>query len=230
VHSLLAALQLMTGRRVFDDAETLPETARNAAVFFPLAGLTIGLVLVACNYLLAPRVDPQIINLVLITVMIAMTGAQSLQGTRTTFDAIYSAHTAPIIGTVAVTLMILFKNAALNALDERLNATLLLSPVLARWALLLFLFGYYARFDATCRGLARHLSLWSVLTGSVATIALTVYLFGRTGLWIALLVSVFALLLRAFLYHKHGVLSPSHLGALVEMVEVLALCSLASIS
>lgn len=230
MHSLFVALQLMTGWRTFGSAETMPKAAGNAAIFFPLAGLVLGLLLVSCNYLLAPRVDPEIVNLVLITVMIAVTGAQPQQGMRETFDALDSSHTAPVIGIVAVTMMILFKNAALNALDERLNATLLLAPVLARWALLLFLFGYHGRFDITSRAFAERLSLWSVLTGSVATLVLTVYLFGRTGLWIALLISIFTLVLRALVYRQYGVLSRSHLGALVEMVEVLALCSLASLS
>ena len=79
---------------------------------------------------------------------------------------------------------------------------------------------------ATTAGSARLLR--RKLTSSAATLALAAYFLGRRGLWIALILSLFSLLMRALLYRRHTVLSSANLGATVELAEALSLVLLAS--
>ena len=167
--------------------------------------------------------------------MIFATGGQNLDGVKKSFDAL-GAEAAPdawrtndALGVAAIVLVILGKSAAANSMDEILTLSFVLMPVLARWALVLFLFGYDARCDEISRLIAAQIKFWPVVICTTATLALTMYLLGRKGLWIALLVSLFILVLRAALYRRHRLISHSDVRASVELAETLALILLASV-
>ena len=206
-----------------------------SAAYFPLVGLTLGLLLGLSNYILAPYGDPEIINVVVIALLIAATGAQHLDGIKKTFDGL-GTHAAgnderpnETLGVAAIVLVILGKSAAANSMDEILTVSLLLMPVLARWAMIIFLYGYDTRFDEIPRLIAEQVKFWPLLASTAAVLALTMYLLGRKGLWIALFVSIFTLFLRAALYRRHSVLSHADLRASVELTETLGLTLLASL-
>ena len=206
-----------------------------AAAYFPLVGLILGLLLGLSNYFLAPYVAPEIINVVVIALLISATGAQHLDGIKKAFDAL-ATDTAgddgrpnEALGVAAIVLAILGKIAAANSMDEILTLSLLLMPVLARWAMIVFLYGYETRFDEIPRLIAQQVKFWPLLASTAAILALTMYLLGRKGLWIALLVSVFTLFLRAALYRRRGILSHADVRASVELTETLSLILLASL-
>ena len=230
MQTLGAAFKFLTVWGCLTSARPALETVGKAAVYFPYVGLVLGLLLALTNYLLAPYVAAEILNLILVTLLIVITGAQHLNGVKISFDmlAANTGRANETVGFAAVVLVILFKSAAADSMDERLTLTLLLTPVLARWALLIFLYGYHSRFDETARPIAERVNLRPVLATTVATLALTVYFLGRKGLWIALVISLFALLLRSLFYRRHAVLSQANLGATVELGEVLSLALLAS--
>ena len=207
----------------------------SAAGLFPLAGLLLGLLLALTNYSLAAHIDPRILNLVLVTLLITATGAQPLSGLKDTFDTIGSESTntgtrvSAIWGFTAVVLVILFKSAAMDSMDELLTLSLLLTPVLARWVLVIFLYGAHSRFDENSRLIAERVTTCPVTLSTVATLALAVYFLGRKGLWIGLALSLFALLMRGLLIKRHDALSLAHLGAAIELSEALSLILLASL-
>jgi adenosylcobinamide-GDP ribazoletransferase len=234
VQTLVAAFKYLTVWGLAGNKPT-PEMVGKSAVYFPLVGLILGLLLGLSNYILAPYVDAEIINVVVIALLISATRAQHLHGVKKAFDALgaktagQDGRTNETLGVVAIVLVILGKSAAANSMDEILTLSLLLMPVLARWALIIFLYGYDTRFDEIPRLIAKQVNFWALLASTAAILTLTMYLLGRKGLWIALLVSIFTLFLRGVLYRRHGVLSHADVRASVELTETLSLILLASL-
>jgi adenosylcobinamide-GDP ribazoletransferase len=234
VQTLRAAFKYLTVWG-FTGSKPMPEMIGKSVVYFPLVGLILGLVLGLSNYILAPYLVPEIVNFAVIALLIFATGAQHLDGVKKSFDAL-GAEAAPdawrtndALGVAAIVLLILGKSAAANSMDEILTLSFVLMPILARWALVLFLFGYDARCDEISRLIAAQVKFWPVVMSTTATLALTMYLLGRKGLWIALLVSLFVLVLRAALYRRHRFISHYDVRASVELAETLALILLASV-
>ena len=195
----------------------------------------LGLLVAFSNYILAPYLAPEITNLILIALLISATGGQHLHGVKNIFNALDSRvavddwRVSETLGVAAIALVILFKFAAANSMDEILTLSFLLMPVLARWALIIFLYGDATRFDDIPRMIAQQINFWQLLVTTAAILALTIYLLGKKGLWIALLVSIFTLLLRRALYWHRGVLSHADVRASVEFTESLSLILLASL-
>mgnify|MGYP003576674475 FL=1 len=230
MQTLSAAFKFLTVWGCFTSATPAPDTIGKAAGYFVYVGLVLGLLLALTNYILTPYLAAEILSLVLVALLITVTGAQHLNGVKNTFDALArnDKRADGALGFAAVALAILFKSAAIDSMDERLSLSLLLTPVLARWALLIFLYGYHIRFDETARAIAARVNLPPVLASTAATLAFMAYFLGRKGLWIALAVSLFTLLLRGLLHRRHAVLSQASLGAAVELAETLSLTLFAS--
>jgi adenosylcobinamide-GDP ribazoletransferase len=235
VNKLAAAFKFLTiwGCISAEKPEGNPVTS--AAGLFPLVGLFLGLLLALTNYRLAAYVDPRILNLILIALLIAATGARPLTGLKDTFDTIACESTdkgprlSAMCGFAALVLVILFKSAAMDSMDELLTLSLLLTPILARWALVIFLYGVHLRFDEDAGVIAERVTMGPMIISTTATLVLAVYFLGRKGLWIGLALSLFALSMRGLLIKRHGVLSPAHLGATIELSEALSLVLLASL-
>lgn len=221
---LAAAFKFLTIWGCISEVKPEGDAVGSAAGLFPVTGLFLGLLLALTNYSLAAHVDPRILNLILIALLIATTGAQPLTGLKDTFDTI-----GAIWGLTAVVLVILFKSAAMDSMDELLTLSLLLTPVLARWVLVIFLYGVPSRFDENARLIAEGVTTWPVILSTAATLALAVYFLGRKGLWIGLAISLFALSIRGLLIKRHDALSQAHLGAAIELSEALSLVLLASL-
>ena len=210
-----------------------PELVGSAAGFFPLVGLILGFFVAFTNYILTAYVEPKILNLFSIALMITVTGALPLAGLKHAFDMSGSlsmdARGNGILGFTAVVLALLFKSAALDSMDELLTSSLLLTPVWARWGLVIFLYGFSARFDGRGRLIAERITIWSMLASTVAVLAVAAYFFGRKGLWISLAISVFVLFIRGLLSRNHTELSEAHGNATIELSETLTLVLLAAL-
>ena len=68
-----------------------------------------------------------------------------------------------------------------------------------------------------------------MLVGTAATLGVATYFLGRKGLWIAVIVSISALLLHELFVRRRHVLAHSDLGATVEISEALGLLLLTSL-
>jgi cobalamin synthase len=123
----------------------------------------------------------------------------------------------------------LFKIGATNAIDERIALSLFLTPIAARWALVLFIYGYHDRCEETPKRIAESVKFWHLLTATAATLGLAVYLLGRKGLWLGLSLSVFAFLIRSLLHRGDTILTHDNFGAVIEFSEALSLILLASL-
>jgi len=235
VQILVTALKYLTVWGRFSYAQPSEAMIGVAAVYFPVVGLVLGLLLAVSNYLLLPYLHPEILSVILITVLIIGTGGIHLEGLKQTFgtggpekSAEYGRETESL-GIVAIVLVIFFKVAAADSMDERLALSLILTPVLARWALVIFIYGYSDRCEQSARLVAENVRLWHLLTATLGALAVAVYFLGRRGLWVGLLLSLFALLTRTLLYRRQTFLIRANFGAIVELEEAFCLILLASL-
>lgn len=205
----------------------------NAPLWFPLVGSAIGVILAAINYALALYIDSEILSVLVIALLIVATGAIPLAGTKITFDAMQQPTTAArdgageVSGLAAILIVTFLKIHAIDIMDDKVAANLLVAPALARWALVVLLYGYHDRCDETMRLIAENTKLWHLGATTLCTLALATYLLGREALWIGLALSLLALLSRALLHRRHAILTLNNLGAVTDLGEALALVLMA---
>jgi adenosylcobinamide-GDP ribazoletransferase len=130
-----------------------------ALPYFPAVGLLLGGLLVALDAVLRPILAPAVIDALLVTALVVLSGALHLDGLVDTCDAVCARATpearlalmhdsrAHDAGTVAACFVLLAKFAALQALPPAARtAALLAAPLLGRWAIVAAYWAYpYAR-------------------------------------------------------------------------------------
>ena len=202
-------------------------------IYFPAIGLLLGLILALTNFLLAPYVAPEILSMIVISALAIMTGANHLAELKNVFcnseTMAEKSDRAATLGLIAIVLLLLFKDTAIDSIDEKLPFTLLLAPALARWATLIFVYGYQHGCDELLGLVADRLKFWHLVVATVGTLSVLAYGFGRRGLWAALVLSLFVLSARTLLYRFRGRLKFHDLGAMIEVGETLSLILLASL-
>jgi len=197
--------------------------------------LVLGLVLALLNHGLSLYLDSEILTVFLVAVLLAETGGAHLEGVKKTFDSFEpdlsraASSRVNIFGFVAILFVILFKLSAVDVLGEKIALSLLITPMFARWALVLFIYGYHDRCEERAQRIAANVRFWHLLTTTIATLGLALYLLGRKGLWIGLSLSVLALLARTLLHRRHAVLTHDNFDAVVELSEAFCLVLLASL-
>ena len=234
MESAVALLKFLTLCGRFDAARVKPQRIGKSAPLFPLLGLLLGAVLALLNSALEPYLESEILGVALIAMLIFMTGAIHLEGAQQTFNALPRETTSEnkshgVYGLIALLLIVLFKVRAAEVIGETRNLSLLLAPVLARWSLVVFLYGSSSATDEFARVIAKNVRGWHLLVTTAATLIFTIYLVGRTGLWIGLCLSLFALMSRTYLHGRHGGITRDDCGALIELTETLSLVLFASL-
>jgi cobalamin synthase len=207
-----------------------------SAFCFLLAGVLLGLVLVAVNRVVAPYLSTEILALVLVTILILATGGHHLAGTQETFNTLpkitsptNSGDHGHIHGLLAVLLVVFFKIHSIEAIGESRAFSLLLTPLLARWSLVLFLFGSTTVADDAVRRVAENMRSWHLVVATVMSLGFGFYIAGAPALWVALCLSLFALLARSYLHRREGGISLANCGALIEISEALSFAMFASL-
>jgi len=235
MQSVIAAFKYLTIWGRLSGSRPTAESIGRAAVYFPLVGLVLGLVLALLNHGLSLYLDSEILTVFLVAVLLAETGGAHLEGVKKTFDSFEpdlsraASSRVNIFGFVAILFVILFKLSAVDVLGEKIALSLLITPMFARWALVLFIYGYHDRCEERAQRIAANVRFWHLLTTTIATLGLALYLLGRKGLWIGLSLSVLALLARTLLHRRHAVLTHDNFDAVVELSEAFCLVLLASL-
>lgn len=231
--NLLAAFKYLTIWRHLGSVEVTPATVGAAMIYFPAMGLLLGLILALTNFLLAPYVQPEILSMIVISALAIMTGANHLAELKNVFSSADTpakkSDRAETLGLIAIVLVLLFKDTAIDSIDEKLPFTLLLAPALARWATLIFVYGYGHRCDQLLGLAADRVKFWHLTIATLGTLSVLAYGFGRRGLWAALALSLLVLSARTLLYRFRGRLALYDLGAIIEVGETLSLILLASL-
>jgi len=232
----LLALQFLTRIPVpLRCAVTERQLARSMA-YYPLVGLLLGGAAVLLHLLVARFAAAPVADLAAVTLLVLLTGNMHLDGLMDTADGIWSGRPREQmleimrdsrVGSHAVAAGILVLLAKIILLGQispaARTAALLLFPVLGRWSIV-----YAATIHPYARshGLGRFtasLGKWQLLFASAVTLALSYYLLQTAGLILCGAVLLGAVLLAAYLARRVGGMTGDLLGAVNELMEVLAL-------
>lgn len=243
--SFFAALKFLTIIPVPWRRGASPEELGRSIGYFPVVGIIIGLILAGLNWLLGLLLPSIVVNALLIVSMVVISGALHLDGFVDTCDGIAGHKTvedrwrvmhdsrAGAFGIVGVFLLLLIKYVSLNSVPENLlMVTLVLMPVVSRWAMVYTVFAYpYAR-PAGLGKIFKQEANWQRFTAATL-IALAVAIglarlanmtyFYLAGLVIMLSIWVIVVGMAAYLKHKFSGLTGDTYGAINEVTEVCVL-------
>lgn len=239
--TLLAAFRFLTILPWPKSAEINPADYARSVTLFPLVGICLGLVLGLTNLLLEAYLPPQILSVILVAGLIWMTRAVHLAGLKNTFDefqftnrleggaSIDRERRFEIYGFLAIIMVIVFKARAIEIMGEARTLALLLSPVLARWSIVVLAYGSLPAPQGAGLSIVEHVRAPGLLYATTLALILLTSIAGRLGFWMALWISLFALLGRTYLHRRIGGVSQDSLGAVAELSETLAFLLFASL-
>ena len=241
----LAALSFLTIIPVPRRRETTPEEVGRSLVYFPVVGGIIGLILVTLNWLLGLVLPSAVANGLLIVSMAVISGALHLDGFVDTCDGIGGHKTVEArwqvmrdsrvgaFGVISVFLLLLVKYASLSSVPASwLMATLVLMPVVSRWAMVYAVFTYhYARPGGLGKALKQGTSWRGFVIATVITLTAaigsarlaSVSYFYLAGLAIMFGVWVIVVAMAAYFKRKFSGLTGDTYGAINEVAEATVL-------
>ncbi len=237
MHDLRIALQFLTRLPVTPAAPCTPRERGRSALYYPLVGLMIGVLLWLLDSVLGHS-DAGLRAALLLVVWVLLTGGLHIDGLADSADAWLGGHgdrqrsldilQDPRSGPAAVmlvTLVLLVKFAALAALLARgAWPALLIAPLLGRAAMLgLFLTTPYVREHGLGADSARHLPRRAARYVLALCVIAVVLVSGVHGalLLAAAITGVF--LLRRMMLRRLGGTTGDTLGATCEITEALVL-------
>jgi adenosylcobinamide-GDP ribazoletransferase len=219
------------------------EDLGRSTALFPLAGLTIGLLLAALNWLLAPWLARPLCDALLITALTAITGGLHLDGLadvcdgvaarggRERFLAVMKDSQVGAVGAVGLVLALLLKWQALAAVPAELKwQVLLLFPALARFGQVLTMTGArHARQDGLGVVFARGAGGTALFLAFVTVVSAGFYLLGLKGITALVAVCLLTVAGRTFFQRKLGGLTGDTIGCISELNEILALVVISAV-
>ncbi len=215
-----------------------------AMSFFPLAGLTLGALLVGLNYLLSPILPTEVVDLLLIAFLSVISGVLHLDGLadvcdglaarggRERFLAIMKDSSTGAAGAVGLILTLLLKYEALShiPLDAKRGA-LLCFPMMARFAQVqMTVAARRARTDGLGNAFIGGAGWPQMLIATATTIVFSLLFMGIKGLWMFIAAYVFTWVLKAWFHKKAGGITGDIIGFASELNEVLFLLVIIAIS
>jgi adenosylcobinamide-GDP ribazoletransferase len=243
----LAALRFLTIIPIPGRRRISPEEMGGSIVYFPIVGLIIGLILVGLSLLLMLFLPSTLVAVLLVAALAAISGAFHLDGFVDTCDGMAGGKTveerwrimkdsrAGSFGIIGVCLLLLVKYVSLlNVPDNWLVETLVLMPVIGRWAMVYAVFAYpYAKPSGLGKAFKQGARWWRFLIATVITLVV-VFILGRlTGFILMFAIWVIVVAMAAYLKSKFGGLTGDTYGAINEVAEVCLLilvCLLAHIN
>lgn len=239
IRQLLCAVQFLTTIPIGGNYVREEKDLARSMVFYPVAGLLIGLVSLWV-YRFGSRLSVPSVSVVMAFVMtIVMTGGLHIDGFADMCDGFYAgkdraeilaimkdAH----IGTMAVIgvfCLLLLKLSLLFSLllKERVETGFLIVPVISRWVMTVAASFYpYARVDGgTGRPFVENAGTFEAVSASLLTLLISYVILGFQGILIALLTLAAALVFLQWIKMKIGGITGDILGALNEISELLCL-------
>lgn len=204
---------------------------------FPLVGLLLGLMLLLLNSFLSPYLPERLVNIIIISLLIIVTGGLHMDGFMDTLDGIGGGNNKERIltimrdsrvgafGAIGLILLLLIKWEALNSISgEMKGAALLLMPVISRGGqVLLTYLSPYARTEGVGRPFADGLNKKALTVAIVITLILSLVSGGFAGILIAVIGGLFTLWWSRFFIRKIDGITGDVIGALNELLEVMVL-------
>ncbi len=219
-------------------------TAGRAVLYYPLVGLVLGALLAALGWMLTKQ-DERLAAALVLVAWVWLSGALHLDGLADSADAWLGGHGErdrmlaimkdPACGpaaVVVVTTVLIAKFAALDVLIEARDwLALLLVPMLSRaGVVLLFLTTPYVRPQGIGEAQARHLPRRTAAVVIVVAVSLLPVWMGGRGLAALLAAAGGFWWLRRLLLKRLGGTTGDTAGAMIELIELIALAAVALIS
>ena len=237
--SFVAALQFLTLFPWPKRMERSADEVGQAAIFFPLIGLFLGLCLVLVNWLLRPLATAGLVSVALVAVLALLTRGLHLDGLADTFDGLGAggdrerilrvmddSHTG-VFGLVAVVLVILFKVHAVESIGDDRWRGLLSAPLLSRWAMILLAHRSKPAKDGLGSIWIGHIESKHFLFATIATLVLVAGIQQAVGIAMMIWVAVFAKGWKRYFHDRLGGLTGDTFGAVGELSEASVLVFLA---
>lgn len=205
---------------------------------FPAVGLVLGLGLVICNWLLSPLIPRAVLDCLLLLLLILATGALHLDGIADMIDGfaggrdresslrIMKDSRVGAMGVVGLVMLLLLKYLCLYHVPlEQKSSALILMPCAGRWCqVFLARCSTYIRAEGgTGEVFVEHVGDAELLRASLTILLALLVLFSFKGLWLVVLLLLFAALLMHYFERRLGGVTGDLLGAATEIIEVLSL-------
>jgi len=189
------------------------------------------------NWLLGLLLSSALTNVLLVVSLVAVSGALHLDGLVDTCDGLAGGKTveerwrvmddsrAGGFGIIGVCCLLLVKYVALNNVPASwLMPTLVLMPMLSRWAMVYALFAYpYAKPSGLGKVFKQGASRLRFIVATLIALVAAVILAQLSGFVIMLAIWVIALAVATYLKGKFGGLTGDTYGAINEVAEVCIL-------
>jgi adenosylcobinamide-GDP ribazoletransferase len=214
--------------------EVSPEQVGRSTGYFPVVGIIIGLILAGLYWLLRLILPSAVVSGLLLICLVVLTGGLHLDGFVDTCDGI-AGHKTPearwqvmhdsragAFGIVGVCCLLIVKYVSLNSVpDSLMMATLVLMPVVSRWAMVYAVFAYpYARPSGLGKVFKEMASRRRLAIATLVALAVVIPWFRLAGLVIMLGVWVIVVAMAAYLKRKFSGLTGDTYGAINEVAEV----------
>jgi adenosylcobinamide-GDP ribazoletransferase len=208
-----------------------------AMSFFPLAGLTIGALLVGMNYILFQILPPGVVDLLLIVFLSVITGILHLDGLadvcdglaarggRERFLAVMKDSSTGAAGAVGLVLALLLKYEALSYIPfDTKSGALFCFPMMARFAQVqMTVAARRARTDGLGSVFIGDAGWPQMLVATATTVAFSLLFFGVKGLWLFIATYTLTWILKAWFHRKAGGITGDILGFTSELNELMCL-------
>ncbi|MEE8205120.1 MAG: adenosylcobinamide-GDP ribazoletransferase [Dehalococcoidales bacterium] len=229
----LAALRFLTIMPL-PGRQASPEEVGGSTAYFPLVGIIIGLILAGLNWFFSLLLPSAVVNGLLIVSMVVINGALHLDGFIDTCDGMAGHKTAAArwrvmrdsrvgaYGIAGAFCLLLVKYLALNSVPPSLLlATLVLLPVVSRWAMVYTVFGYpYARPSGLGKAFKQGTGWLQFAMATIMAAAVAWVLFRLAGLVMLAGIWVIAVVWAAYFKRKFSGLTGDSYGAINELAEV----------
>lgn len=209
--------------------------------FYPLGGAFLGALLAGVNWLLSPVLPAGVVAVLLVSALLALTGALHLDGLMDSFDGLFGGKTPErrlaimkdsrvgSFGIAAAVCLLLAEYSALSAISPAgRTGALMMAAVLSRWGMAALLWGFPA---ATSTGLAAglkpHLRWYHLLVATVLAGGAVSWL-AWTGVILAAATAALVALAGLVALSKIGGITGDSCGATGELVEAMVLVGFAA--
>ena len=234
MNAFLLALQFLTRIPIPFAVEPTPRNLGNSVLYYPLVGIIIGFFLFAAAHLLS-GLDNILSAALILTLWVSLTGGLHLDGAADCVDGwiggqgniekslhIMKDPNAGPMGVTALVLILLLKYAALTVLlNNNALIFLLIAPLIGRASVLfLMLSTNYIRTNGLAELLTKNLPRNKTI--AIVLIVITLYIF-IGSIWAAIILTLFAILLRKAFISLFGGITGDMLGASVELHELVIL-------
>jgi adenosylcobinamide-GDP ribazoletransferase len=237
--AFFAALQFLT---VFPRPKRMEYAANEvgtAAIFFPVIGFLLGLILALVNIALEPLTNAILSGVALVAVLALATGGLHLDGLGDTFDGLGAgggreralhvmddSHTGAF-GLIAIVLLLFFKIHAIESIESERWRALLVAPVLGRWAMVLLGYRSQAAKPGLGSTLIDQLQRKHVFFATLIAAVLVAAILRGAGMAMMVWTAIFTLAAKEFFYRRLGGVTGDTFGAVGELSETSVLVFLA---